>query len=327
MGSRSRFSGCSRNAGSRLPRSCWSPGSRRSSAASATTHHRPPQWRSTRGLAAALEGGRRREECGIAQAPQSRARTPAAGGQALPPACAPPDEGPRQGLRRPQVEGHGRQAGAPRARGARLAPAGSRAAEALENAHARRPAAAAGDQAEPDGRRAGSGPRLQLRRPRLRHLGRRPPAGQNGDVGPNYYIQTVNTSIGIYDKSTGTRVAAFTFNSLHEPGALREPLRHRQLRRPGRALRQLRGPLVHHRLRLQARRLGQRQPAAVPSSASPSRRPATRSTAAGTSTRSRRRAASATTRSSASGRTGSTCRPTCSATRRRRRTSATTSGR
>jgi hypothetical protein len=39
------------------------------------------------------------------------------------------------------------------------------------------------------------------------------PPDENGDVGPTYYIQTVNTSIGIYQKSNGTRVAAFTFNT------------------------------------------------------------------------------------------------------------------
>ncbi len=33
-----------------------------------------------------------------------------------------------------------------------------------------------------------------------------------GDVGPNHYIQAVNTSIGIFNK-TGTRLAAFTFNN------------------------------------------------------------------------------------------------------------------
>src|SRR5947209_6388561 len=44
------------------------------------------------------------------------------------------------------------------------------------------------------------------------------PPDENGDVGPNYYIQTVNTSIGIYDKSTGTRTAAFTFNSFMSQG-------------------------------------------------------------------------------------------------------------
>jgi hypothetical protein len=40
------------------------------------------------------------------------------------------------------------------------------------------------------------------------------PPDTNGDVGPTYYVQTVNTSIGIFDKSTGSRVAAFTFNDL-----------------------------------------------------------------------------------------------------------------
>ena len=34
-----------------------------------------------------------------------------------------------------------------------------------------------------------------------------------GDVGPDHFIQAVNTSIGIYSK-TGTQLAAFTFNSL-----------------------------------------------------------------------------------------------------------------
>lgn len=36
-----------------------------------------------------------------------------------------------------------------------------------------------------------------------------------GDVGPDHYIQAVNTSIGIYDK-TGTRLAAFTFNTFFD---------------------------------------------------------------------------------------------------------------
>ena len=153
------------------------------------------------------------------------------------------------------------------------------------------------------------------------------PPDTNGDVGPNYYIQTdqrLDRHLRQVERHPRRGVHV---QLLHEPGQLRQPLRHRQLRRPGRPLRQLRGPVGHHRLRLQARRLGERQPASTSSSASPSRRPATRSTAAGTSTRSRRRAASATTRSSASGRTGSTCRPTCSATRPAARTSATTSGR
>jgi hypothetical protein len=38
------------------------------------------------------------------------------------------------------------------------------------------------------------------------------PPDTNGDVGPTYYIQTVNTSIGVFDKS-GSRVAAFTFDT------------------------------------------------------------------------------------------------------------------
>jgi Carboxypeptidase regulatory-like domain/HYR domain/Ig-like domain CHU_C associated len=39
------------------------------------------------------------------------------------------------------------------------------------------------------------------------------PPDTNGDVGPTYYIQTINTSIGIFRKSDGVRVAAFTFNT------------------------------------------------------------------------------------------------------------------
>src|SRR5690349_11998616 len=44
------------------------------------------------------------------------------------------------------------------------------------------------------------------------------PPDTNGDVGPNYYIETINVSIGIYDKSNGNRVAAFTFNSFMSQG-------------------------------------------------------------------------------------------------------------
>src|SRR3954452_22481169 len=44
------------------------------------------------------------------------------------------------------------------------------------------------------------------------------PPDDNGDVGPNYYIQTINVSIGIYDKSSHARVAAFTFNSFMSQG-------------------------------------------------------------------------------------------------------------
>lgn len=38
------------------------------------------------------------------------------------------------------------------------------------------------------------------------------PADANGDVGPAHYIQTVNTSVGIFSKS-GAQLAAFTFNA------------------------------------------------------------------------------------------------------------------
>jgi hypothetical protein len=44
------------------------------------------------------------------------------------------------------------------------------------------------------------------------------PPDTNGDVGPNHYIQTVNTSIGIFDKSTGTRLVGLTFNSFMSQG-------------------------------------------------------------------------------------------------------------
>src|SRR6266404_1852071 len=44
------------------------------------------------------------------------------------------------------------------------------------------------------------------------------PPNTNGDVGPTYYIQTINTSIGIFRKSDGVRVAAFTFNTFMSQG-------------------------------------------------------------------------------------------------------------
>jgi len=44
------------------------------------------------------------------------------------------------------------------------------------------------------------------------------PPDANGDVGPNYYVQAINTSIGIFDKSNGNRVAAFSFNSFMSQG-------------------------------------------------------------------------------------------------------------
>jgi len=41
------------------------------------------------------------------------------------------------------------------------------------------------------------------------------PPDTDGDVGPNHYIQAVNTSLAIYSK-TGTRLAAFTFNTFFD---------------------------------------------------------------------------------------------------------------
>jgi len=45
------------------------------------------------------------------------------------------------------------------------------------------------------------------------------PPDTNGDVGPQYYIQTINTSIGVFRKSDGVRVAAFTFNTFMSQGS------------------------------------------------------------------------------------------------------------
>jgi hypothetical protein len=43
------------------------------------------------------------------------------------------------------------------------------------------------------------------------------PPDTNGDVGPNHYIETINTSIGIYSK-TGTPITALTFNAFMSQG-------------------------------------------------------------------------------------------------------------
>ncbi len=42
------------------------------------------------------------------------------------------------------------------------------------------------------------------------------PPDTNGDVGPTYYIQTVNTSVGIFDKASGTRVVGLDFNTFFQ---------------------------------------------------------------------------------------------------------------
>ena len=44
------------------------------------------------------------------------------------------------------------------------------------------------------------------------------PPDTNGDVGPIYYIQTVNTSVGIFRKSDGVLVSGFSFDTLMSQG-------------------------------------------------------------------------------------------------------------
>ena len=39
-----------------------------------------------------------------------------------------------------------------------------------------------------------------------------------GDVGPNHYIQSINSAVGIYNKSTGAQLAAFTLDTLMSQG-------------------------------------------------------------------------------------------------------------
>lgn len=42
------------------------------------------------------------------------------------------------------------------------------------------------------------------------------PPDTNGDVGPTYYIQTVNMSVGVFDKVTGQRVVGLSYNSFFQ---------------------------------------------------------------------------------------------------------------
>jgi len=49
------------------------------------------------------------------------------------------------------------------------------------------------------------------------------PPDTNGDVGPSHYVQTVNTSVGIFSKSNGAVLAAFSFNSLFSSAATGTP--------------------------------------------------------------------------------------------------------
>jgi uncharacterized repeat protein (TIGR01451 family) len=45
------------------------------------------------------------------------------------------------------------------------------------------------------------------------------PPDANGDVGPVYFIQAINSAVGIFRKSDGARVAAFTLNTFMSQGA------------------------------------------------------------------------------------------------------------
>lgn len=54
----------------------------------------------------------------------------------------------------------------------------------------------------------------------LQNYGAGWPPDTHGDIGPNHYIQAVNTSIGIFDKASGTRLAAFTFNNFFKAQGL-----------------------------------------------------------------------------------------------------------
>ena len=49
------------------------------------------------------------------------------------------------------------------------------------------------------------------------------PPDTNGDVGPNNYIQTVNTAIGIYNKADGVRQVGLSFNSFFSAGGAAAP--------------------------------------------------------------------------------------------------------
>jgi hypothetical protein len=49
------------------------------------------------------------------------------------------------------------------------------------------------------------------------------PPDTNGDVGPSHYIQTVNTSVGIFRKTDGALLAAFSFNTLFSSAATGTP--------------------------------------------------------------------------------------------------------
>jgi carboxypeptidase family protein/Big-like domain-containing protein len=99
-----------------------------------------------------------------------------------------------------------------------FAPAGSRAAERLENPARTAPQLPTVIKKSQMIASAAPAPDTSFNGLDFANWGAGHPPDENGDVGPTYYIQTVNTSVGIYDKSNGNRVAAFTFNSFMSQG-------------------------------------------------------------------------------------------------------------
>src|SRR3954470_9408423 len=98
------------------------------------------------------------------------------------------------------------------------APAGSRAAERLENPGRSLPQLPKVIKKSQMVSAPAPAPTASFEGLDFASWGQGHPPDTNGDVGPNYYVQTINVSIGIYAKSTGSRVAAFTFNSFMSQG-------------------------------------------------------------------------------------------------------------
>ena len=137
------------------------------------------------------------------------------------------------------------------------------------------------------------------------------PPDTNGDVGPNHYIQTVNTSVGIYDKTTGAAISTVTFNTFFTgPPAARAT--------PATAATRWCSTTRWSTAGSSRTSPGSIKTSARITSASQSPRPATRWPVAGTSTPCRSTpvfspaTSLATIPNWAYGRMATTCRPTCS---------------
>ena len=136
------------------------------------------------------------------------------------------------------------------------------------------------------------------------------PPDPNGDVGPNYYIQTINTSIGIYNKTTGAQVAAFTFDTLMSQGSFGNNCDTHNFGDPVVLYDSFEGRWFVSDFAFTVDGAATSTCASTSSvSLSPNR--AIRSAAVGTSIRSRSAIFSGIIQSSASGPTASTCRRTC----------------